>query len=499
MSREARSVSEPMQIGPRIYTFDAKYRQLSIALDKLSPRIDLPPGCVKILESPTDFYETLLDKISTAKNRIFLSTLYIGKTEHELVAVLRKRMSECPTLKLSILTDALRGTRETPKTSCASLLAPLLSEFGLERVEISMFHTPGLHGWRKAVIPRRFDEGWGLQHMKLYGFDDEILLSGANLSGDYFTDRQDRYQLFSHPEVTRFYERLHDAISSISYHVQFSQKPSGYTLLWTHQKCPEPIKDPKRYKEFASSLIRTLIVPKAIDHCDFTAEQPPASILYPLVQMTSLFNGPFSTEQPVLNTVLDVLATEDHKETTWVFTAGYFNVFEDYRSRLLKALGKGTVITASPDANGFYKSSGPSGMLAAAYTLLSKRFLQDIKKQGKNADILLREWRRGTYGEAGRWTYHAKGLWLQPRSADSVAPSLTFIGSSNFTRRSQNLDLEATAVLITADHDLQRALGREVQNLQAQTRQVSIEELSSVERKADWKTRFALWLCQGML
>lgn len=40
-----------------------------------------------------------------------------------------------------------------------------------------MYHTPNLTGMRK-YIPNRINEGWGLQHMKLYGFDDEIILSG---------------------------------------------------------------------------------------------------------------------------------------------------------------------------------------------------------------------------------------------------------------------------------------------------------------------------------
>jgi CDP-diacylglycerol--glycerol-3-phosphate 3-phosphatidyltransferase len=87
-------------------------------------------------------------------------------------------MSANPELKVSILTDALRGTRETPQATSASLLAPLISEFGENRVEIRMFHTPNLTGIRKAVVPKRINEGWGLQHMKLYGIDDELILSG---------------------------------------------------------------------------------------------------------------------------------------------------------------------------------------------------------------------------------------------------------------------------------------------------------------------------------
>ena len=119
-------------------------------------------------------------KIRGAKRRIYLSTLYIGKTEHEFIEALREALESNPNLQLSILTDALRGTREDPDPSCATLLAPLISQFG-DRVKISMFHTPNLNGWRKKYMPKRINEGWGLQHMKLYGFDDEIMLSGYDV------------------------------------------------------------------------------------------------------------------------------------------------------------------------------------------------------------------------------------------------------------------------------------------------------------------------------
>jgi CDP-diacylglycerol--glycerol-3-phosphate 3-phosphatidyltransferase len=107
-----------------------------------------------------------------------LSTLYIGKSEKELIETLQEALRKNPDVKLSILTDALRGTREAPDPSSASLLAPLVEEFGADRVEIRMYHTPNLTGLRKQYIPKRINEGWGLQHMKLYGVDDEIIMSG---------------------------------------------------------------------------------------------------------------------------------------------------------------------------------------------------------------------------------------------------------------------------------------------------------------------------------
>jgi CDP-diacylglycerol---glycerol-3-phosphate 3-phosphatidyltransferase len=124
--------------------------------------------------------DSIKDKIRNARRRIFLSTLYIGKTEHEFINAIRDALKANPDLQVSILTDALRGCREAPNPSCASLLAALVAEFG-SRVEIWMFHTPNLTGLRKKWIPQRINEGWGLQHMKLYGVDDEIIMSGCEI------------------------------------------------------------------------------------------------------------------------------------------------------------------------------------------------------------------------------------------------------------------------------------------------------------------------------
>lgn len=35
----------------------------------------------------------------------------------------------------------------------------------------------------------------GVHHVKLYLFDDDVIVTGANLSHSYFTYRQDRYML----------------------------------------------------------------------------------------------------------------------------------------------------------------------------------------------------------------------------------------------------------------------------------------------------------------
>ena len=96
---------------------------------------------------------------------------------HAQIDTLRDALRRNPKLEVSVLTDCLRGTREAPEPSSASLLVSLVEEFG-ERVEIRMYHTPNLTGLRKKHIPKRINEGWGLRRLKLYGVDDEIILSG---------------------------------------------------------------------------------------------------------------------------------------------------------------------------------------------------------------------------------------------------------------------------------------------------------------------------------
>ncbi|EKG15803.1 Phospholipase D/Transphosphatidylase [Macrophomina phaseolina MS6] len=486
---------------------------LTSELDRLSPRFEVQPQQIEILSTPAEFYETLKAKISTAKRRVYLSTLYIGKTEHELIAVIRDSLKRNPDLRVSFLTDALRGTRETPDPSSASLLAPLVEDFGPERVEIRMFHTPNLFGLRKKLIPRRINEGWGLQHMKLYGVDDELIMSGANLSNDYFTNRQDRYHVFSSAEITDYFFRIHSAISSLSYLISPSKtSPGGYTMTWpSSNPAPSPLEDRTAFKKASSALLTPLIRPSATPLPSST----PSTFIYPLLQFTSILppTTDTSTELPAMTSLLTHLAHPSHASSTWTFTAGYFNMTPWMRDLLLSTSpSRAAVIAASPQANGFYGSAGVSGMLPAAYTLLARRFLQSLQRAGLADRVKLLEWRRGTVGEPDGWTYHAKGFWVTlppgeaaPSSEAAAAttgegggagagPSIAIIGSSNYTKRSYELDLEAGALIVTRDADLQRRLGAEEARLGEYAREVGMAEFERTERRVGLHVRVAMWI-----
>lgn len=467
-------------------------------LDRIAPRIDIRADQVELLDSPSQFYDTLKKKILRAKRRIYLSTLYIGKSEYEFISTVREALlHNGPELKVSFLVDALRGTREFPEPSCASLLATLAAEFP-ERVEVRMYHTPKLTGIRKRLIPKRINEGWGLQHIKLYGFDDEVILSGANLSNDYFTNRQDRYHVFSSKRVADYFARIHSAISSVSFLLlPDNSSPSSFTLTWPNSNpAPSPLSNPHAYITATTALLLPLTAPAP-------SPTPPSS------STTSIY--PLLTHPPTINTELPairaVLSSAPHSYT---FTAGYFNPHPLITSSLLSASRSpnntpGTILTASPPANGFYNSPGISGLLPAAYTHLSLVFL----RAAKGANIQLREWHRGVIGEEGGWTYHAKGLWVTLQSNSSSPereqsrpeqrprnsfPNITSIGSSNYTTRSYSLDLEVSALIVTRDEALMAKWERERVALLDRSRAVTEEELAGEKRRANWRVRVAMWI-----
>jgi CDP-diacylglycerol--glycerol-3-phosphate 3-phosphatidyltransferase len=181
-----------------------------------------------------------------------------------------------------------------------------------------------------------------------------------------------------------------------------------------------------------------------------------------------------------------------------MFTAGYFNPHPSITSLLLSPPAssniQGTVITASPWANGFFGSSGVSGLLPSAYTLLSRRFLDKAHSKGLSESIQLKEWRKGTVGKLGGWTYHAKGLWVTLPQEEEQGPSVTLVGSSNYTKRSYSLDLEMNTLIVTRDEDLKRRLKEEQEWLAKDAEVVSRDDLMTVERRVGIRVRVAMWI-----
>jgi CDP-diacylglycerol--glycerol-3-phosphate 3-phosphatidyltransferase len=82
--------------------------------------------------------------------------------------------------KVHILIDYLRGTRRSHDgRSSVTLLSELAHEFP-DKVQLSLFQFPSKNVLRR-LFPPRFNEAFGLMHMKAYAFDDTVIVSGYGI------------------------------------------------------------------------------------------------------------------------------------------------------------------------------------------------------------------------------------------------------------------------------------------------------------------------------
>lgn len=107
-------------------------------------------------------------------NRPFLLEFY--QLIHLQVFALKDALIRKPELQVHMLFDLNRSTRPGPR-STAKLLLPLRAQFP-DRFHVSFFRSPSLRGTLAALVPPRFNEGWGTWHAKIYGVDDEVMISG---------------------------------------------------------------------------------------------------------------------------------------------------------------------------------------------------------------------------------------------------------------------------------------------------------------------------------
>lgn len=441
----------------------------------LKTRFYFKHGEINILNSPTEFYDVLKNKIANAQDRIFIASLYVGKNQDELIDCIADALRKNPTLKVYFLIDGLRGTREAPSRCSATLLSRLLKEYH-DRVDIRLYRTPACVGWKGSVLPKRINEGLGLQHMKIYGFDNEVLLSGANLSSDYFTNRQDRYYLFHSKPFSSYYFKLHQLVSGLSYKVKKSESTQQFSYFWPSGNLAiDPAQNKSQFLRDSSVALEKFLIDGTGKNLNCNYDDYP-TIVYPISQFTPLFlkGRDRSTEKP---TILSLISSISKPSISWAFTAGYFNMLPEIKRSLISTPSeRATVIAASPYANGFFESKGASGSLPDAYLHLSKKFLQTVKRHGKEANISLREWKNGVVTKPGGWSYHAKGLWVGDTKAGDQRPIVTCIGSSNYTRRAYSLDLESNAIIMTKDEDLRNSMRQELDNLLKNTEIVTLDD-----------------------
>lgn len=412
----------------------------------MSPCFPVNSKNIRIISEPSDFYDSILRNASAAKYRISFASLYlgIGKMESDLVKAIQANITENNDLKVNILLDFTRGTRG--KKNSKTMIMPLVEQS--RNCNLSLYHTPMLRGITKKLAPARWNELLGLQHMKIYIFDDVLILSGANLSNDYFTNRQDRYIEIKDVNVSNFFNDVIGKVQEFSMQVD----ANGDTRMhdsWNLLPYESSYKDfvveaQRRFKEYFKS-----VYDRQYNNHDF--DETADTWIFPTIEM-----GQIGIHHDSL--VSNKLLCSGERGSTLKMTSGYFNLTQTYMDSLVKKCEADcSIIMAHPNANGFKGSKFPSGGIPDAYSLIARKFYEQIKENGQENRFSLLEYERDN------WTYHAKGLWYYHNG--SKLPCMTVIGSSNYGERSVHRDLEAQVCLVTVNKELQKSLKIEYDHL----------------------------------
>lgn len=422
-------------------------------LHSLSLCFPLQAHQVEIITEPQAFYSKLQTMFANAANRIGIASLYFGtdQLESQLVTDIRDNIGRNSQLKVNILIDFTRGTRgEARKKSSKQMLQQLLADN--KNTTLSLYHTPKLRGLKKRVMPDRWNELIGLQHMKIYVADQTVIISGANLSNDYFKNRQDRYVFINDKCLSDFYYQLIEKVQELSVQVSADNKYHSHP---TWNKLPYE-ENQRRFVTQANASICKFFTTTAHEmKCQMekirSSNTKIDTWIFPLIEMGQLgiHHDSIVTKHLFSNAVAD---------SQFNLTTGYFNLTQAYMDRIAsECKASFDILMAHPNANGFQGAKGPAGGIPAAYSQISKKFLQKLIDTNQSDRIKLYEYQR--HG----WTYHAKGLWYY--LPGSYMPDLTLIGSSNFGERSVNRDLESQICLVTTNDELRRQLQREYVNL----------------------------------
>ena len=407
-------------------------------------RTSTPPT---LLTSPRAFYEEILGQVGQARERLVLGALYVGdgEKERDLLGHVVASGKEAPGRRTSFLVDYNRGTREQESGTSVDLLAAAVDALPVEaKPTLSAFKPSDLALAR--LLPPKYREVLGVSHLKVFVFDDNVIISGANLSHDYFTDRTDRYMLLHDvPDLADWLESLVSTVSTLS-HVYTPNSPN------TQLTPPDP-NDLARGPSALSALLHQPQDSLVDDNESHHDEEPDVmTLLAPTLQF-----GPWGITHDE-KTILSILSqgTEDPALHAAMALA-YINLTPDLEQALTHLHNPAAILSAAPEANGFFGASGLPGYVPQVYSYLAHAFYtRALSTEG--ADVALYEWARSGM------TFHAKGLWVWPDQEDDNR-SVNIIGSSNYGSRSFTRDLESQIAVFSNDPRVSTRFRQEVDAL----------------------------------
>lgn len=382
-------------------------------------------------------------------------------------------------LKIKLILDYNRMTRGSGGSSEA---VKSLNRFP-DSVAISLCKVPttnlsgsllGRGVWSLIGVLSRFKkasflrEVLGVYHIKAFLADDNMIITSANLSSEYLTNKQDRYIMITDAkQLCDYFQKVLDVISEYSHRIS----PDGEI---------HPPKRP-RFAELGRDLVEL--------GADADIEDQIASSIELRLRsgsrhpedctIASYFQCPpldIKSEESVMTTISKLCGK---KETDVFLLTPYLNLPRYFVSLLKDRERPVRIVSGVPvTRHSVGESKTPSlervrtVLLPKLYSYMSYSLLERLgaPRTGKEAE----EQEPVSYYEYKRpnWSFHFKGVYFLRSCRTRAGPQTqrsviaTTFGSSNYNYRSTNRDFECSFVLIpNQSQALEKSLRSELENI----------------------------------
>jgi CDP-diacylglycerol---glycerol-3-phosphate 3-phosphatidyltransferase len=360
-------------------------------LNKL-PFFKVNPNDIEILKEPAEFYHYLNNEIcKNSKERIIFASLYLGTghLEEELINNIENNMKTNSKLQVKMLFDYSRGLRGertgSPSSSSKSMVSRLNDNYP-SQFNLSLYRTSSslITSIVYKLLPERLNEVLGVMHMKIYIGDDCVVMSGANLSNDYFTNRQDRYIVIKNcAQICDLFERLIDIISQFSF--KLNKRNEIELPQYTNMK------------QFEFKILDLLQKNEIEVPTSSSSSSSSNTFIYPLIQIPDCN---IRQDETFLSQFFNEISNKKEFNSNTCLTVGYFNLTNSYiESLLTKSPNTFEILVASPQANGFFNANGLSRFIPNIYSRLEYQFLKKIKQTSNDKRIGLFEYARSKWSE----------------------------------------------------------------------------------------------------
>ncbi|MEW6990487.1 CDP-diacylglycerol--serine O-phosphatidyltransferase [Colwelliaceae bacterium 6441] len=410
------------------------------------PYIAIEQQSIDVLLSPKAYKAALLNYISQARKRIYITALYLQDDDagREILNALYLAKQETPQLDVCVFVDAHRAQRG---------LIGEKEQLG-NRAMYLAFDKKYQENINIYGIAVKSKELLGVLHLKGIVFDNTLFYSGASIN-DVYLHQEDKYRL------DRYYQLESPALAdSFCQYLSSCFIRSGVAINLLDQQ-PLTKKQSKDKSKKTKVIVKNAIYTFAESQADTELK------ITPLVGCGKRRN--------LLNKQICQLLKQS-TDNIILFTP-YFNLPRVVTRQLVLALKRGvmvTIIVGDKKASDFYMADQEKfsliGIIPYIYEQILRRFIKRWQKFISTGQLTFKLW------QDGENSYHLKGM--------VVDDSYHLLTGSNLNPRAWNLDLE-NGLLIQDNH--KRLLAKFNQELSVICQQTKdITHYQQIESPSDY-------------